>query len=54
MRIEGERPYLSLGKFDPIELPDLTILIGVNGSGKRAGSGNLDIGRRWIFGLNAA
>ncbi len=34
MKLKGVSEYLSVSTFDPIELPQLTILVGLNGSGK--------------------
>lgn len=34
MKLEFKKEYLSIDKFDPIELPDFTVLTGVNGAGK--------------------
>jgi hypothetical protein len=34
MRLIGNHNFLSIGKFDEIELPDFTIIIGLNGAGK--------------------
>lgn len=34
MKIRGDRSHLSVTTFDEMELPELTILVGVNGSGK--------------------
>lgn len=34
MLVRGERPFLSLAPFETVELPDLVVLTGRNGSGK--------------------
>lgn len=34
MKLQYKHDYLSITEFDPIEIPELTILTGVNGSGK--------------------
>lgn len=34
MLVRGERPYLSLAPFETVDLPDLVVLTGRNGSGK--------------------
>ncbi|ACB94545.1 AAA family ATPase [Beijerinckia indica] len=34
MKLKVVRPHLSIQPFDEVELPDLTILVGLNGSGK--------------------
>jgi len=34
MQLRFNRPHLSIERFNPVELPDLVVLTGVNGSGK--------------------
>lgn len=34
MRLEYNNDYISIEKFNPVELPDFVVLTGVNGSGK--------------------
>jgi len=34
MRLKFNTPYLSIDDFNPVELPDFTVVTGVNGSGK--------------------
>lgn len=34
MRLSGNHPFLSIGKFDEIELPEFALIIGLNGAGK--------------------
>jgi len=34
MRLQFKTPWLSISQFDPVELPDFSVLTGVNGSGK--------------------
>jgi len=34
VQLHFKTPYISIDQFDPIEIPDFTVLTGVNGSGK--------------------
>ena len=34
LRLTFQTPYLSIDKFDPVDIPNLVVLTGVNGSGK--------------------
>lgn len=34
MQLHFKSPYISVDQFDPVEIPDFTVLTGVNGSGK--------------------
>lgn len=52
MQLVFNKPYLSIDQFSPIELPDFTVLTGINGSGKSQLLTAIKANHVTVYGIN--